>query len=182
MTVKPSSHARLERPTALTTWKLFSAFEPPLHILLVSAEPDGQPQLDVDTEPEQIVQAMDALQTAGKVQIEALHLAPGGELAELLAEVGYEARALEGGALRPLDPARIQQRPVCGPEGQLIGVDQVAEIVIVNNDPGTERLAGVRTEGSGLNRTLALHEPEGGDLDLVTMLVKAGNGATIERR
>ena len=26
-----------------------------------------------------------------------------------------------------LDPARIQERPVCGPEGQLIGVDQIAE-------------------------------------------------------
>jgi ArsR family transcriptional regulator len=28
-----------------------------------------------------------------------------------------------------LDPARIQQRPVCGPEGQLIGIDQIAESV-----------------------------------------------------
>ncbi|MFN2222284.1 MAG: metalloregulator ArsR/SmtB family transcription factor [Chloroflexota bacterium] len=24
-----------------------------------------------------------------------------------------------------LDPARIQERPVCGPEGQLIGIDQI---------------------------------------------------------
>ena len=28
-----------------------------------------------------------------------------------------------------LDPARIQQRPVCGPEGQLIAVSQLAESV-----------------------------------------------------
>jgi len=28
-----------------------------------------------------------------------------------------------------LDPARIQQRPVCGPEGQLITIDQIAESV-----------------------------------------------------
>lgn len=28
-----------------------------------------------------------------------------------------------------LDPARIQQRPVCGPEGQLIAIDQIAESV-----------------------------------------------------
>ena len=34
------------------------AFDPPLRILLVSAEPAGQPELDVDTEPEQIVQAV----------------------------------------------------------------------------------------------------------------------------
>lgn len=26
-----------------------------------------------------------------------------------------------------LDPARIQERPVCGPEGQLIGIDQIAK-------------------------------------------------------
>jgi ArsR family transcriptional regulator len=30
---------------------------------------------------------------------------------------------------RFLDPARIQQRPVCGPEGQLIRIDQIAESV-----------------------------------------------------
>lgn len=28
-----------------------------------------------------------------------------------------------------LDPARIQERPVCGPEGQLIRIDQIAESV-----------------------------------------------------
>jgi ArsR family transcriptional regulator, arsenate/arsenite/antimonite-responsive transcriptional repressor len=28
-----------------------------------------------------------------------------------------------------LDPARIQQRPVCGPEGQLITISQIAESV-----------------------------------------------------
>ncbi len=48
------------------------AFEPPLRILLVSAQPAGQPQLDVDTERAQIVSAMDVLQATGKVQIEVL--------------------------------------------------------------------------------------------------------------
>jgi len=28
-----------------------------------------------------------------------------------------------------LDPARIQERPVCGPEGQLIGIGQIGESV-----------------------------------------------------
>jgi ArsR family transcriptional regulator len=28
-----------------------------------------------------------------------------------------------------LDPARIRKRPVCGPEGQLISIDQIAESV-----------------------------------------------------
>jgi len=48
------------------------AFEPPLRILLVSAQPAGQTQLDVDTERAQIVGAMDVLQATGKVQIEVL--------------------------------------------------------------------------------------------------------------
>jgi hypothetical protein len=61
-----------------------------------------------------------------------------------------------------------------------VAADQVAEIVIVNDDPGADRSGGVRTDGSGLNRTLELHKAEGGDLDLASMLVRAGNGATIE--
>jgi hypothetical protein len=48
------------------------SFEPPLRILLVSAQPGDQPRLDVDDERNQIVQAMDVLQTTGRVQIEAL--------------------------------------------------------------------------------------------------------------
>ncbi|MBN1641537.1 MAG: CHAT domain-containing protein [Anaerolineae bacterium] len=48
------------------------SFESPLRILLVSAQPGDQPQLDVNAERDQIVQAMDVLQTTGKVQIEAL--------------------------------------------------------------------------------------------------------------
>ena len=47
-------------------------FEPPLRILLVSATPSDEVQLDVETEREQIVEAMDALQSTGKVQIEIL--------------------------------------------------------------------------------------------------------------
>jgi hypothetical protein len=63
-----------------------------------------------------------------------------------------------------------------------VGPDQVAEIVIVNNDPSNERSGGVRTDGSGLERRVTLHEAEDGGLDLASMLVKAGGdaNATIE--
>jgi hypothetical protein len=59
------TNPRQQEPPAL-------AFEPPLRILLVNAQPAGQPQLDVDTERAQIVSAMDVLQATGKVQIEVL--------------------------------------------------------------------------------------------------------------
>ena len=39
------------------------------------------------------------------------------------------ARCWQGWLARFLDPARIQERPVCGPEGQLVEVSQVVENV-----------------------------------------------------
>ena len=39
------------------------------------------------------------------------------------------ARCWQGWFARFLDPARIQERPVCGPEGQLVAVSQVVENV-----------------------------------------------------
>jgi hypothetical protein len=59
------THPRQQDPPPL-------AFDPPLRILLVSAQPADEQELDVDSEREQILQAMDDLQETGKVQIEVL--------------------------------------------------------------------------------------------------------------
>lgn len=48
------------------------AFDSPLRILLVSAEPADQDPIDVEAELAQIIQAMDYLQHVGKVEIEVL--------------------------------------------------------------------------------------------------------------
>ena len=58
-------HPRQHEPPPL-------AVEPPLRILLVSAEPAGEEPIDVETEQAQILQAMAHLQQAGKVEIESL--------------------------------------------------------------------------------------------------------------
>ena len=49
----------------------------------------------------------------------------------------------------------------------------VAEIVMVNNQANTDFLAGVRTDGSALNRYIRLHEPETGGDTYATMFVQA---------
>jgi hypothetical protein len=49
----------------------------------------------------------------------------------------------------------------------------VAEIVLVNNTQNTDFLAGVRTDGSTLNRYINLHEPESGGDTFATMFVQA---------
>jgi hypothetical protein len=56
---------RQQEPPPLT-------FDPPLRILLVSAEPTDQGPIDTERERSQIVQAMAHLQRAGKVEIEPL--------------------------------------------------------------------------------------------------------------
>lgn len=58
----------------------------------------------------------------------------------------------------------------------------VAEIVMTNDNAIAEREAGVRTNGSGLQRTVTLHEAEDGGVDTSTMFVEADTtlNATIE--
>jgi probable HAF family extracellular repeat protein len=53
-----------------------------------------------------------------------------------------------------------------------VGPNHVAEIVMVNNSATAEREAGVRTNGSALQRIVDLHEAEDGGDDLATMFVK----------
>ncbi len=63
-----------------------------------------------------------------------------------------------------------------------VGPEHVAEIIMTNGDIGNEWEAGVRTNGSSLERRLDLHEAENGGVDTATMFVKtdATAGATIE--
>jgi len=60
--------------------------------------------------------------------------------------------------------------------------NEVTEMVVVNESSSSEVYAGVRTDGSGLDRTLDISEAEGGGMDTSTLLVKAGGDdkATIE--
>ncbi len=66
--------------------------------------------------------------------------------------------------------------------GEGVGASEIAEIVLVNKSADNEREAGVRTNGSGLERKLDLHEAEDGGVDAATMFVLADAtaNATIE--
>jgi hypothetical protein len=76
------THPRQQEPPPL-------ALEPPLRILLVSAEPDGETPIDVEAEQRQIVQAMAHLQQANKVEIELLEHATVRELQAALRRPVY---------------------------------------------------------------------------------------------
>ncbi len=58
-----------------------------------------------------------------------------------------------------------------------VGASQVAEIVIHNNSNTEDRLAGVRTNGSALNRYLEIHENSSFGDDLAGMFVQADGTA-----
>ena len=64
-------------------------------------------------------------------------------------------------------------------------VRSVLQVALANEDPGEvadpgPHWMGVREDGSSLDRTLHLHEAEGGGTDVVTYQVNAGDSATIE--
>ena len=63
-----------------------------------------------------------------------------------------------------------------------VSASEVAEVVMANKSGNNEREAGVRTNGSSLERRLDLHEAEEEGLDVGTLLVKADAtaNATIE--
>jgi hypothetical protein len=62
-----------------------------------------------------------------------------------------------------------------------VGAGDVAEIAMSNNNNGTEMSAGVRADGSSLDRRLDIHEGEAGGDDFVTMhVVASGANARIE--
>ena len=56
-----------------------------------------------------------------------------------------------------------------------VSANQVAEIVLANTRTDREREAGVRADGSSLNRRLDLHEAESGGVDTATLMVVTDN-------
>ncbi len=60
-----------------------------------------------------------------------------------------------------------------------VGADQVAEIVIANTASSSERVGGVRENGSSAgDRFIEIHEAESGGIDTATMLVNTGSAAS----
>lgn len=58
--------------------------------------------------------------------------------------------------------------------------NRVAEVVITNIDGSNERLAGLRTPGSGLLRLFDLHEAEAGGVDAISMMVVVDAATAVE--
>jgi hypothetical protein len=67
-----------------------------------------------------------------------------------------------------------------GVDDEGLGPNQVAEVLMQNTNGSAERLAGVRTAGSSINRRFDLHEAESGGVDAVTMMVETDAASTIE--
>jgi hypothetical protein len=144
------------------------AFEPPLHILLVSAEPDGQPQLDVDAEREQIMQAMDPLQATGKVQIEVLQHATVRSLQSLLRRpfhvlhyIGhgtYDSHT--GNGMLVLEDEDGGEHAVSAAQLQYLLRDTTARLTVMNACMTARGAAGRSIAGelmrAGLSATLAM--------------------------
>lgn len=61
--------------------------------------------------------------------------------------------------------------------GYGVGANQIAEIVMENDDTSNERWAGVQADGSGLDRRMYLRNAESNGTDLGTLLVQADNSA-----
>jgi hypothetical protein len=61
-----------------------------------------------------------------------------------------------------------------------LGANQVAEIAMVNTNTGGERMAGLRTPGSGYLRRFDLHEAESGGVDAVSLMVTTDASANVE--
>jgi hypothetical protein len=64
--------------------------------------------------------------------------------------------------------------------GYGVGANQYCEIMLRNINESSENYAGVRANGSSLDRRIQLHESEGGGRDLCTMIVKTDADAKIE--
>ena len=58
--------------------------------------------------------------------------------------------------------------------------DQITEIAMINSSSSAERLAGIRTAGSSLVRSIELHEAEGGGIDTVTLMVKTDSFTRVQ--
>jgi hypothetical protein len=144
------------------------SFEPPLRILLVSAEPSGQPQLDVDAERTQIVQAMETLQTTGKVQIEILQHATVRSLQAMLRRpfhvlhyIGHGAYDQEtGNGMLVLEDEEGDAHAVSAAQLQYLLRDTTVRLTVLNACMTARGAAGRSIAGelmrAGLSATLAM--------------------------
>ena len=64
--------------------------------------------------------------------------------------------------------------------GYGVGPNQVAEIALVNKSTSNERLAGVRSSGSGEQRRINIHEAESGGVNVASMLVNSDASSIVE--
>lgn len=144
------------------------AFEPPLRILLVSAMPSSQPQLDVEFEREQIVQAMERLQRAGKVQIEVLEHATVRSLQTMLRRpfhvlhyIGHGTYDEQtGNGMLALEDERGNQHAVSASQLQYLLRDTTVRLAVFNACMTARGAAGRSIAGelmrAGLSAALAM--------------------------
>jgi hypothetical protein len=144
------------------------AFDPPLRLLLVSAEPSGQDPIDVETERLQIVQAMDHLQHVGKVEIESLEHATVRGLQMMLRRpfhvlhyIGhgvYDERTHSG--MLVLEDDRGCEHPISAAQLQYLLRDTTVRLTVLNACMTTHGATGRTIAGelmrAGLSATLAM--------------------------
>jgi hypothetical protein len=144
------------------------AFDLPLRILIVSAEPAGQAPLDVDTEREQIIHAMDALQATGKVQIEILQRATVRSLQAMLRRPFHALHYLghgvydqtTGNGMLVLEDESGDQHAISAAQLQYLLRDTTVRLTVLNacmtaRGPAGRSIAG-QLMRAGLSATLAM--------------------------
>ena len=144
------------------------AVEPPLRILLVSAQPAGEEPIDVETEQAQILQAMSHLQQAGKVKIESLEHATVRKLQTMLRRpfhvlhyIGhgvYDERAACG--MLALEDESGELHAISAPQLQYLLGDTTIRLAVFNACMTAHGAAGRSIAGelmrAGLAATLAM--------------------------
>ena len=155
------THPRQQEPPPL-------AFEPPLRILLVSAEPIGRGPLDVETERRQIMQAMAHLWAVGKVEIESLEHATVRSLQTMLRRpfhvlhyIGhgvYDETA--GSGMLALEDERGNLRAISAAQLQYFLLDTTVRLAVFNAcltaRGATGRSIAAELMQAGLSATLAM--------------------------
>ena len=144
------------------------SFKLPLRILLASAEPAGQPQIQVDAERTQIVQAMDALQVTGKVQIEVLQHATVRSLQAMLRRPFHVLHYIGHGAydentgegMLVLEDEEGDEHAIAAAQVQYLLRDTTVRLMVLNACMTARGAAGRSIAGelmrAGLSATLAM--------------------------
>jgi CHAT domain-containing protein len=144
------------------------SFKLPLRILLASAEPAGQPQIQVDAERTQIIQAMDALQATGKVQIEVLQHATVRSLQAMLRRPFHVLHYIGHGAydentgegMLVLEDEEGDEHAMAAAQVQYLLRDTTVRLMVLNACMTARGAAGRSIAGelmrAGLSATLAM--------------------------